>query len=260
MSLSLSIIIPAYNEEACMADSLGEIHRFALAYPGRAEILVVDDGSTDASPAIVESMQARLETPEVPLHLIRHSVNRGKGASVRTGFFRATGDVVMFTDADLSAPMTEAEHLIRPIADDQCDVVVGSRAIDPTRIIRPQGVIRRYAGRLFNMATRSITGVTIRDTQCGFKAFRRDAAVPIFARQRLERFAFDVELLYLADRFGLRVKEVAVRWSHVEYSTVSTFRDGRRMFFDLCRIRWNDWTGRYRRPADPPTADEFPDD
>ena len=260
MNLSLSIIIPAYNEEACMADSLGEIHRFALAYPGSAEILVVDDGSTDATPAIVESTRARLDSPDVPLHLVRHPVNRGKGASVRTGFFRATGDVVMFTDADLSAPMAEAEHLIRPIADDQYDVVVGSRAIDPTRIIRPQGMIRRHTGRLFSLAVRSITGVTIRDTQCGFKAFRRDAAVPIFARQRLDRFAFDVELLYLAARYGLRVKEVPVRWSHVEHSSVSTFRDGRKMVFDLCRIRWNDWIGRYRAPADPPTADEFPND
>jgi dolichyl-phosphate beta-glucosyltransferase len=246
MNESLSIIVPAYNEAEGIESSLGTILAFARSCARPADVILVDDGSTDATVERVEAFQARLTPQDPPVQLVRQGANRGKGAAVRSGFDRARGDIVLFTDADLSAPIDEALRLIRPIEEGTCDVAIGSRAVDPSMIGTPQGAVRRGTGRVFNLMVRCITGLHLCDTQCGFKAFRRTAIAPIFALQRVERFAFDVELLYLAAKFGLKVLELPVHWNHVHDSRVRLLRDGSRMFRDLCRIRFNDCRGSYQ--------------
>lgn len=259
MSVALSIVIPAYNEQSCIAESLEKVLDFARNHTGGAEIVVVDDGSTDTTASIVEAVRSRLGPSDPPLHLVRHGVNRGKGAGVRTGFHHARGTIVLFTDADLSSPIAEANHLIGAITSDTCDIAIGSRAVDPSLITVQQGAFRRRSGRIFNGLVRRIEGLPLLDTQCGFKAFRREAAAPVFALQRIEGFAFDVEILYVARKFGLRIRELPVHWNHVADSKVSLLTDSVRMFLDLCRIRWNDWRGRYARSAatasPPPVSD-----
>ncbi len=247
MSLSVSIVIPAFNEAGRITSSLGEILAFARGYPAVSEIIVVDDGSSDRTAGIVTSMgQDRAMTDGPRIILVQHPVNRGKGAAVRTGYRVARGDIVLFTDADLSAPITEAPRLIEPIIAGGCDVAIGSRAVDPSKIELRQGFFRRSAGRMFNLMVRWTTGLTLQDTQCGFKAFRRLAMQSAFEAQRIEGFAFDVELLYLARRSGLRMLELPVRWSHAEGSKVSMITHTWEMAVDLVRIRWNDLMGRYR--------------
>lgn len=248
MSSALSIIIPAYNEAARIGGSLADVLRFAEVYPGGAEVIVVDDGSTDRTVAVVDSFLPRANQR---LKLLRHPANRGKGAAVRLGFEAAGGEIVLFTDADLSAPITEAPRLIELIAAGACDVAIGSRAIDPSLIKVNQTWVRQTMGRTFNRLVRVWTGLTIRDTQCGFKAFRREAMAPIFAAQRLHGFAFDVELLYLATKRGLRIAEVPVTWNHVADSRVSLFADSAAMLMELIRIRVNDWRGLYPEAAQP---------
>lgn len=242
MSNALTIVIPAYNEAARIGGSLVEVLRFVAGYPGGADVIVVDDGSTDATVRVVEE---HLRSGNSVLKLIRHPVNRGKGAAVRSGFEVAAGGIVLFTDADLSAPMSEAPRLIDLIAADACDIAIGSRAIDPSLIHVNQTWLRRTMGRTFNRMVRVWTGLTIRDTQCGFKAFRREAVAPIFAAQRLHGFAFDVELLYLAAVRGLRIKEVPVTWNHVADSRVSLLTDSAAMLFELIRLRVNHSRGLY---------------
>jgi dolichyl-phosphate beta-glucosyltransferase len=251
MSSSVSIVIPAFNEAERIAASLAEVIAFAGRYTCVIEIIVVDDGSTDATAELVAAAAERANANGGPrLRLVRHEVNQGKGASVRTGFQHAVGDIVLFSDADLSAPITEMPLLIEPIAAGECDIAIGSRALDTSRIELRQGLLRRNAGRAFNLMVRLMTGLPLQDTQCGFKAFRRSAAEPVFAVQRVDGFAFDVELLYIARRYGLRTRELSVRWSHAAGSKVSMLVHTWEMALDLARIRLNDLLGRYRtQPA-----------
>lgn len=242
MSEAISIVIPAYNEASRIGGTLAEVLRFAGSYPGGAEVIVVDDGSTDETAALVESL---LPAAGPRLRLARHARNRGKGASVRTGFEQARGEIVLFTDADLSTPIHEAPRLIGPLAAGDCEVVIGSRAMAQSLIQVQQSWVRRTMGRTFNRLVRLWTGLEFRDTQCGFKAFRRSAMAPVFAVQRLSGFAFDVELLYLAVRRGLRVLEMPVAWRHVGDSRVSLVADSAAMLVELIRIRLNDWRGLY---------------
>jgi len=235
---SVSIVIPAYNEQGDVADALERILEFAAASPGIGEIIVVDDGSTDDTAAIVEATRQRLMDSPVALRLVRHPRNLGKGVAVRNGILAATGDLVLFTDADLSAPITEAPRLLDPVRRGECDIAIGSRALDRRLIGVRQGFFRESAGRIFNVLVRVLTRLPIRDTQCGFKVFRRQPALPVFQAQRIGGFAFDVEVLYLAQRRGLRIREVPVRWNHVSHTKVHLVRDSLRMFLDVLRIRW----------------------
>lgn len=247
MNESISIIIPAYNEADRISASLAEILAFARAYPTIIEVIVVDDGSSDGTYDIVNKLREQRAADSSPaIILVRHPVNRGKGAAVRTGFQAARGDIVMFSDADLSTPITEAPRIIEPIASQGYDVVFGSRAMLGSSIEMQQSLLRRWAGRMFNRLVRWMTGLNVADTQCGFKAFRRTSAAPLFAVQRIDGFAFDVELLYLARRAGLRLLELPVRWAHSEGSKVSMAVHTWEMAFDLARIRWNYLRGRYR--------------
>ncbi len=170
--------------------------------------------------------------------------NRGKGYSVRNGLLQAAGEIVMFTDADLSAPIEEAERLFAAIVDG-ADVAIGSRWLDRTRQTIHQPLYRRVFGRCFNGVTRLVMGLPYADTQCGFKAFRRSAAQTIFRLQRVERWGFDPEILFIARRLRFHVSEVPVTWGHDERSKVSYLRDGAKMLQDTLRIRVNSLLGRY---------------
>ncbi|MCH7978269.1 MAG: glycosyltransferase family 2 protein [Acidobacteria bacterium] len=250
----LSVVIPAHNESARLPATLQAVLGLLQSRSEAFEVLVVDDGSTDDTAELVQRVCR--ESPEV--RLLRHPTNFGKGAAVRNGMLNARGEYILFTDADLSAPIAEAERLLEPLKNGY-DVAFGSRGLRPEWISQRQSRIREAAGRLFNFWTRSIAGLNFRDTQCGFKAFRRQAAETIFARQRISGFGFDVEVLYLARKFGYRVLEVPVHWAHCEGSTVHMLRDSARMFMDLLRIRWNNRRGKYALEAGNfPEASRFP--
>ncbi|HSE96747.1 MAG TPA: dolichyl-phosphate beta-glucosyltransferase [Blastocatellia bacterium] len=245
MSPFLSIVIPAYNEEQRIGPSLNEILQFLKQQTYSVEVIVVDDGSRDRTGKIVSDHVKQFEESSLQLRLLTNTPNRGKGYSVRRGVANALGEIILFTDADLSSPITEAPSLITPIAEGRADVTFGSRAIDRTLIAVRQSLLRDFGGRVFNLFMRAITGLPFKDTQCGFKAFRREAALPVFERQSIERFGFDPEVLYIARKRGLRLLEVPVRWAHSEDSKVSYLRDSVQMFLDLARIRMNDLKGKY---------------
>lgn len=235
-----SIVIPAFNEQARIGATLERVMECVEARRWAAEVLVVNDGSRDETAAIVSEMAARFPR----LRLIENYGNRGKGYSVRNGILQARGAIVMFTDADLSAPIEEAERLFAAIAEG-ADVAIGSRWLDRSRQTLQQPIYRRFFGRCFNWLTRLVMNLPLADTQCGFKAFRRDAARMIFIRQRIERWGFDPEILYIALRLGLRVKEVAVTWGHDDRSRISYMKDGMKMLEDLLRVRFNSFAGFY---------------
>jgi len=242
----LSIVIPAYNEAARLPATLEAVVAYMRRNdPGGFEILVVDDGSTDSTAFCVEQFGRR----EPAVRLLRNPGNRGKGYAVRHGMLEARGDWILFTDADLSAPIEELEKLWRTARDQQAAVAIGSRALNRALIGVHQPWWREWAGRVFNLLMRLLVGLPFRDTQCGFKLFRRDAAEAVFARQRIDRFGFDVEVLFLAHKLGFKIVEVPVRWDHAEGTRVSMLRDSLNMFADLLRVRWNWRRGLYRQPA-----------
>jgi glycosyltransferase involved in cell wall biosynthesis len=237
--VKVSIVIPAYNEATRILDTLCRIAEYRKHLPYATEILVVDDGSTDETADIVE----RMEHPG--LRLIRNRTNRGKGYSVKCGVLAATGDYVLFSDADLSTPIEEMANLLTAAVKENADVVVGSRGLDNRYIEKHQSLVRESGGRLFNVMVRMLLGMNIRDTQCGFKLFKRTRVQSAFQKQTTDGFGFDPELLFVMSREGLKILEVPVRWSHAEGSKIRFFRDGVRMFTDLLRIRWNNLTGKY---------------
>jgi dolichyl-phosphate beta-glucosyltransferase len=237
----LSIVIPALNERERLPKTLDRIHAYIVAHHLRAEILVVDDGSTDRTRKVVEDLAGRF--PE--LRLIANGRHRGKGFSVRHGMLEARGEITLFTDADLSAPIEEADKLLAALRDAHYDGAIGSRAIDRGLIQAHQSYLRELAGIIFNYVTRCVTGVSFMDTQCGFKAFRRERARILFEQQRTEGFGFDPEILFLARRHGLRVAEIPVRWAHDRGTKVNVFTDSIRMLVELLAIRWHELLGHY---------------
>ncbi len=236
----LSIVIPAYNESARIESTLERVLQCVGAQNWDAEVLVVDDGSEDATPAIVTQWVKR----HPRLHLIENPGNRGKGYSVRNGLLQAAGDVVLFTDADLSAPMKEAELLLEALAAG-ADVAIGSRWMDRTRQTIHQPMYRQFFGRCFNWITRIVMGLPFKDTQCGFKAFKRPAAQIIFRLQRIERWGFDPEILFIARKLKYKIVEVPVTWGHDERSRMSYLKDGMKMLEEMAVIRTNSLAGRY---------------
>ena len=239
----LSIIIPSYNEELRLPSTLERIAAYLSTYAHEAEVLVVDDGSEDGTAAVAESYRSKILT----LRVISNGVNRGKGYSVRQGIEEARGRIALFTDADLSAPIEEAGKLIDGLETN--DVAIGSRAMDRRLITVHESPFREFAGIIFNKIVRSILWLPFVDTQCGFKAFRRERCGIIFEQQTIEGFGFDPELLYLARRHGLRAVEIPVRWGHSPATKVSMLHDSIQMFMDIFTIRWNSLVGRYPRKA-----------
>ena len=237
----LSIVIPSFNEEQRLPPTLDKIAEYIEAHQPNTEVIVVDDGSTDNTAKVAEGWKARL--PQ--LRVLSNGRNRGKGFSVRHGSLEATADIVLFTDADLSSPIDEAEKLLCALRDH--DVAIGSRAVDRSLIEVHESPFREVAGIIFNKIVRITLRLPFVDTQCGFKAFRRERCRIIFEQQTIERFGFDPELLYLARHHHLSTVEVPVRWAHSPATKVNMFRDSVQMFLDVFIIRWNALRGRYRR-------------
>lgn len=241
--VDLSIVIPAYNEERRLPKTLDSIYAYLQSRTYQAEVIVVDDGSSDRTSEIVNASAQKYPG----LRLLSNGKNRGKGFSVRHGILEARGEIALFSDADLSTPIEETEKLLAAIREQGYDGAIGSRAVDRSLIATHQSAIREVAGMFFNRMVRWIMGIQFSDTQCGFKAFRRERARIIFEQQRIERFGFDPEILFLAKRNGLRVAEVPVRWSHDPATKVNVAADGLRMFLELLLIRWNSVRGLYPR-------------
>ncbi len=237
----LSIIIPSYNEELRLPATLERLAAYLPALGRESEVIVVDDGSKDRTAAVAESFRGKFSS----LRVLSNGVNRGKGYSVRHGMLEARGPSVLFTDADLSAPIEEAGKLISALENN--DVAIGSRALDRTLIAVHESRAREFAGVIFNLIVRVVLRLPFVDTQCGFKAFRREPCRVIFEQQRIERFGFDPELLYLARHHGLSAVEIPVRWSHSPATKINMLRDSILMFLDVFTIRWNALLGRYPR-------------
>jgi glycosyltransferase involved in cell wall biosynthesis len=235
----LSIVIPAFNEEQRLPATLERIGSYINASGRQTEVIVVDDGSADGTVRVAESFRGKIAS----LRVVSNGINRGKGYSVRRGSAESYGEIVLFTDADLSAPIEEADKLL--VKMDEYEVAIGSRALNRELIEVHESKFREFAGIVFNRIVRLILRLPFVDTQCGFKAFRREKCKIIFEQQTIERFGFDPELLYLARHHGLRTVEVAVRWSHSPATKVNMFRDSVQMFLDVVIIRWNALRGRY---------------
>jgi glycosyltransferase involved in cell wall biosynthesis len=238
-SPKVSIVIPAFNEAVRIGDSLRKIEEFLVRLPFDTEVLIVDDGSSDETSPIVKGVGFSR------LRLIRNETNHGKGFAVRMGTLAATGEYVLLSDADLSAPIEEMEKLLAAAETQNADVVIGSRAMNRSLIEIHQSRKRELGGILFNRMVRLFLGLDIHDTQCGFKLFKREKIHPVFEKLTIWGFGFDPELLFLADRAGLKILEIPVRWSHADGSKIRFLRDGIRMFTDLIQIRWNSIRGRY---------------
>jgi dolichyl-phosphate beta-glucosyltransferase len=242
LNCSLSIIVPAYNEEARLPETLRGIEQyFAQANWGFHEILVVDDGSRDGTVAAAQAIAA--ENPNV--RVLHNPGNRGKGFAVRHGMLEARGDWCLFSDADLSTPIGELDKLWGALQRERAEIAIGSRALDRSLIGIHQPGLREAAGKFFNAVMRLTIGLPIADTQCGFKLFRGDVAKQVFSLQALERFGFDVEILYIAVRHGYKIAEVPVRWNHAEGSKVGMLT-GLQAFAELAQVRINAARGRYR--------------
>ncbi|MDQ2746541.1 MAG: glycosyltransferase family 2 protein [Acidobacteriota bacterium] len=243
MKADLSIIVPAYNEEARLGDSIGKILDYLRQTSPHGELIVVDDGSGDKTAEVAEN--ARAAFPEIKSRVIRYEKNRGKGFAVKTGLLAASADLALFSDADLSTPIEEAAKLVEPIRRGDFDVTFGSRALDRSLIGVRQPWRREQGGKVFNFIVKTATGLPFWDTQCGFKAFNMPAFRPLLDVMQIERFGFDVEFLYVAAHHGLRLKEIPVRWNHCDGTTVSVFRDSQRMFSEVRQIRRNAKKGIY---------------
>ena len=246
MNPSLSIIVPAYNEAARLGKSLNTILEYLGSYTGGGELIVVDDGSKDETAQVAnESLKGaggRVKTQFIGVH-----PNRGKGHAVRAGLLSASAPIALFTDADLSTPITETPKLVEPIRQGEADLTFGSRAIDRNLIGVHQPWRREQGGKVFNLIVRLATRLPFWDTQCGFKAFRMSVCRPIAEAAVIDRFGFDVELIYVAHLAGLSLREIPVRWDHYDGSKVSVARDSWRMFNELRLIRRHASDGHYEQ-------------
>jgi glycosyltransferase involved in cell wall biosynthesis len=237
-----SIVIPAFNEGARIPSTLNAVVSCIRRHGWNAEVIVVNDGSRDNTAEVVRAFAAT--APEV--RMIENPGNRGKGYSVRNGILQAFGEVILFTDSDLSAPIEEAERLFAAI-EQGADIAIGSRWLEQGRQTHRQPLYRQFFGRCFNAVTRTVMGLRFADTQCGFKAFTREAAHIIFPLQTIEGWGFDPEILFIALKRGLRVQEVAVSWAHDERTRMSYLKDGMKMLEEMASIRWNALMGSYSK-------------
>jgi dolichyl-phosphate beta-glucosyltransferase len=245
MKPEVSIIIPAYNESERLGGPLRTILDFISSTGLNAELIVVDDGSSDDTAKVAQDVFDRV--PDIPSSVIRYDRNRGKGFAVKTGLLAATADISLFTDADLSTPIEEMSKLVDPIRNGEYDVTFGSRALDRSLIGTHQPWRREQGGRVINLMIKMMSGLRFYDTQCGFKAFNMLKFRPLLDVMTIDRFGFDIEFLFVANYHGLRLKEIPVRWNDVAGSKVSAIRDTRRMVGELIQIRRNARLGLYEK-------------
>ncbi|HVO64798.1 MAG TPA: dolichyl-phosphate beta-glucosyltransferase [Terriglobales bacterium] len=235
-----SIVIPAYNESRRIERTLKKVLAYVAQQGWDADVIIVNDGSRDNTADIVR----RYAGKNAALRLIENPSNRGKGYSVRSGMLHARGDVMLFSDADLSAPIEESAKLLEQIQAGAA-VAIGSRWIKPELQTQKQSLHRQVFGRVFNLALRAVLGLRFKDTQCGFKAFSRRAVDIIFPLQKIERWAFDPEVIFLAEKHGCRVVEVPVQWAHEGGGSIHPVRDGIRMLWEVLKVRWYWSTRKY---------------
>lgn len=240
----LSIIIPAYNEQDRIGKTIEETFRYLNARPYRSEVVVVNDGSRDQTREVVEGYRAEYGER---LRILDNPGNRGKGYSVRSGMLAGQGEILLFYDADLATPLSEVEKVLAPIEENRYDVVFGSRALDRSLIGTHQSWFREMIGRVGNLVQFVFTGLRFKDTQCGFKAFRREAAQSVFPLQQIDGFGFDPEILFIARKQGWRLLETPVRWNHVPGSKVHVIGTPLKALMEVMTIRWNDLRGKYKR-------------
>jgi dolichyl-phosphate beta-glucosyltransferase len=251
-----SIVIPAYNESARLGATLEKVLAYVHAQGWDAEVIVVNDGSRDNTAEIVRAYSAK----DPALRLVENPGNHGKGYSVRNGMLHARGKIVLFSDADLSSPIEEALKLFRAL-DAGADIAIGSRWLRAETQTQRQPLHRQLFGRIYNLILRVTLGLQFKDTQCGFKAFKQTAVQAIFPLQKIERWGFDPEILFLARKLKFKVQEVSVAWGHSGGTRINPLVDGSRMVMEMFRIRWYDLTGKYDgdpSPA-PQTAKTLPD-
>lgn len=235
-----SIVIPAYNESERLGGTLERVLAYVRDRGWNAEVIVVNDGSQDNTEEIAQHFAER----EPRLRIVNNPGNRGKGYSVRNGMLHARGRIMIFSDADLSSPIEESAKLIDAL-ESGADIAIGSRWLRAETQTQRQPLHRQLFGRIFNLLLRLSLGLQFADTQCGFKAFRRPAAEAIFPLQKIERWGFDPEILFLARKFGFSVEEIPVLWGHSGGTRIHPLVDGSRMFMEMLHIRWNDLTGKY---------------
>lgn len=236
MQTSLSIIIPVYNEERKIADTLLSLLEFLKYHRLEAEIIMVDDGSTDRTLWIAERFIKLIKI--IPVY-----PNKGKGFAIKTGVTAASGDLVLFMDADLATPLTEIPKILKKIINENADIVIGSRGLVRNQVKRT--LFRSIAGKIFVLISHLLIPLPHKDTQCGFKIFRREVAKEIFNRAKISRWAFDMEILFLARKMGLKVLEMPVVWREMAGSKVRMFRDAILMTKDLLAIRFFDLSRKY---------------
>ena len=243
----LSIVIPAYNEENRIGRTLTETFNYLDRQNYSSEVIVVNDGSTDHTADEVRKFAGQARGG---LRLIENPGNRGKGYSVRNGMLKAEGEIALFFDADLATPTSEIVKVVGPIADGRYDVVFGSRALDRSLIGTHQSFFREAVGRTGNLIQFAFTGLKFKDTQCGFKAFRREAAQSVFRLQRIDGFGFDPEILFIAKKQGWRLLETPVRWNHIEGSKLNPIAAPIKALMEVSTIRWNNLLGKYDEQAE----------
>jgi glycosyltransferase involved in cell wall biosynthesis len=243
MKPEFSIVIPAYDEATRIAGPLSAILEFVSTTGLNAELIVVDDGSADDTANVAKGVFAA--APNIATTVIRYEENRGKGFAVKIGLLAAKADLALFTDADLSTPIDETSKLVDPIRSGEYDVTFGSRALDRSLIGTHQPWRREQGGKVMNLIIRMMSGLPFYDTQCGFKAFNMLKFRPLLEVMTIDRFGFDIEFLFVANRHGLRLAEIPVRWNDVAGSKVDVFRDTRRMIGELMQIRRNAKNGTY---------------
>jgi dolichyl-phosphate beta-glucosyltransferase len=244
MTPDVSIIIPAYNESERLGPPLNLIIDFLSGSEERFEVIIVDDGSSDDTAEIARGIFK--SAPNIASQVIRYEQNRGKGFAVRTGLKAASAKIALFSDADLSTPISEMSKLTDPIRSGEFDVTFGSRALDRSLIGTHQPWRREQGGKVMNLIIRKMSGLPFSDTQCGFKAFNLDKFKPMLDLMQIDRFGFDIEFLFVAAHNGLRLKEIPVRWNDVAGSKVSIVRDTMRMMDELRQVRLNANKGIYR--------------
>lgn len=233
-NIDISVVIPAYNENVRIIKTLEKILNYFEIHNYLYEIIIIDDGSSDATYNSVDS----LSRGHSNIKILRNRKNMGKGFSVKRGVLESQGDYVLFSDADLSTPIEEIENFF-PYFNKGYDILIGSRALRDSQILLKQPWYRQNMGKIFNLLVRLFIIKGIKDTQCGFKCFKKEVGYKIFSLQRLNGFCFDAEILYIAKSLGYKIKEVPIIWLNCLQSRVGIFRDSICMFFDLFKIKFN---------------------
>lgn len=236
----ISVVVPAYNEESRIRPTLEKIHAYCAERFRESEIIVVDDGSSDNTAALVKNLSRQLEN----ISLIHYPQNSGKGYAVRKGILSSRGNLLLICDADMSTPIEELEKLV-PFIQSDYDIAIGSRGLRDSCILRRQPWYREGMGKIFNVFVRMLVIGGIKDTQCGFKLFKGDIARALFNKACIDGFSFDAEVLYLAKKAGYKIKEAPVQWMNSPFSRVEIMSDPLNMFFELLKIRANALTGKY---------------